>query len=166
MTYYVCDTCNCPASRAGASCPMLSCRGTVIASDTPYPGRDQVEEPLAARPLEHAWPCYVCAACGHVEEEHQRCPKCGYVMGGHSGVGLNVLGDELRPYYDNAAGQVFTSRAQRKAVYQKLGLQRTSIGEWKRNGRPGMDHGNLTRMYSYGGQTDRRTTSERRKLTG
>lgn len=79
--------------------------------------------------------------------------------------GLPNIGppDILDGSFDNAAGRSFDTRSERKDFYRANQLRRTSIGESRRNGMDGMDHKCLTQAMSYPGQTDRRSSSEKRK---
>ena len=103
-------------------------------------------------------------------DEASVCPECGspvamYEAGYDPAPGIpNIISDELRPVFDNAAGRSFTSKSERRAFYKANHLRRTSVAEWTRHN-DGMDHKCMTRTTSYPGQTDHRTASERRPNT-
>ena len=114
---------------------------------------------------------YRCTACGWKDWDDGGCPLCGCTMEAYEAgppqheEGMpNVIGDELRPVFDNAAGRSFTSKSERRRFYEKHDLRRVSVAEYRRHN-PGMDHGCMNTTFSYSGQQDRRTASERRPNT-
>lgn len=70
-------------------------------------------------------------------------------------------GDELRKHMDWALGQEVTSKSERKRLYTAKGLREKSYSEHRRQ------HGAPPKSgvgYSYAGQTNNKSTAERRQL--
>lgn len=111
---------------------------------------------------------YNCPECGAKDFEVRDCYACGgridkpVVCGVDKAEGFpNVVRDHMTPHLDAAAGQVIRSRSERNRVYARKGLAPKSYDEYRRQ-HPTNTPTGRNRAVSYGGQTIRRSTAEKK----
>lgn len=104
--------------------------------------------------------------CGWKDFDAGICPVCGtplveYEAGAPPAEDgcPNVIPDNLTPHWDYAAGQMISSRSERKRVYEEKGLIAKSYAEHRRK------YGGTTSLpgeksYSFPGQKDHRSSAE------
>ena len=74
-----------------------------------------------------------------------------------------VTKDKVRKHFDWACCEWISSESQRKKIYDKMGLQRTSMAEYRRKW-PTNTPRKVNSLISVPGEKDRRSTAERQQI--